>query len=222
MSDMHEFGGRALRAYTFFSGVQYNSKLVRPNEVPRKTGDVFKPHWKGKIASTIYAAQFDRLALIKGVEETRAIVHKTAEWAGGLIRCGDEERIVSGEFILLFLTCTQQRTELMKSQGAPIDYTLLDDGLMTGFAYVAVPKSSPHPNLAKLFLGYIVSKEGQAILDKFGYSLHLVEGTKSYKRYHVYAQRGLKFQENSATEAVGRSDEINKLREEFQKILQRK
>src|SRR5262245_51722201 len=37
-------------------GVQYNSQLVRGNDVPRRLNDILNPKWKGKIASTPYAA----------------------------------------------------------------------------------------------------------------------------------------------------------------------
>jgi ABC-type Fe3+ transport system substrate-binding protein len=93
---------------------------------------------------------------------------------------------------------------------------------MIGFNYITIPKNSEHPNLAKLFAALSVSREGQAVLERFGYGLHLVEGTKKYKRFQAYAQRGLKFYENSATESLSKSAEIEKIREEFQRILQKK
>ena len=44
------------------------SKPMAKIVVPKKMADIFKPKWKGKIASTPYAAVFDRLALIKGID----------------------------------------------------------------------------------------------------------------------------------------------------------
>jgi hypothetical protein len=45
-----------------------------------------------------------------------------------------------------------------------------------------VPKNSTHPNLAKLFAAFMVSKEGQSILDKHDFrSSPLVEGSRMAK-----------------------------------------
>jgi ABC-type Fe3+ transport system substrate-binding protein len=129
---------------------------------------------------------------------------------------------VSGEFLLLFLACNDARTMELNAQGAPIDYALMEDGLMIGFNYITIPKNSEHPNLAKLFTATTVSREGQEILDRFGYGLHLVDGTKKHKKYQEYAKRGLKFYENTAEESVKVGAEIEKLREEFQKILEKR
>jgi ABC-type Fe3+ transport system substrate-binding protein len=47
---------------------------------------------------------------------------------------------------------------------------------------LGVPKNSAHPNLAKLFVGFMASKEAQSIIDKLDFrSSHLVEGTRMGK-----------------------------------------
>jgi iron(III) transport system substrate-binding protein len=219
---MQEFGGRTVRVSTSFRGVYYNTRLVRPDEVPHKIDDVFKPQWKGKIASTLSAAQFDRLAILKGVEETKAIVRKTAEWAGGLVRCPDEGRVATGEFILLFMSCSDGSKERLQAEGAPIDHALLEDALLLGYNYLTMLKNSEHPNLARLLVGFSLSKEGQTILDRFGYGLHLVEGTKRQKLYQQYTKRGLKFLESTAEETPEKLPDVEKLREELQNIIQKK
>ena len=59
-------------------GFTYNTNLVAANEVPQRVEDVLNPKWKGKIASTPYAASFDRLALIWGEEKTTSFIRNSS------------------------------------------------------------------------------------------------------------------------------------------------
>lgn len=60
--------------YTIVSGITYNTNFVSPIEVPKRLEDVLNPKWKGKIASTVNAAIFDRVAFRPewGIERMRA------------------------------------------------------------------------------------------------------------------------------------------------------
>ena len=61
---MVDWDGRVLIVVSRTPGLTYNTTMVRAEEVPQKVEDLLNPKWKGKIASTPYAASFDRLALI--------------------------------------------------------------------------------------------------------------------------------------------------------------
>jgi ABC-type Fe3+ transport system substrate-binding protein len=51
--------------------------------------------------------------------------------------------------------------------------------VLPSYFQLGVPKHSAHPNLAKLFAGFMASKDAQEILDKLDFrSSHLVEGTR--------------------------------------------
>ena len=55
-----EAGGSVVRTFTTLPGaIIYNTKLVP--SVPKSLGDLLKPEWKGKIASTPYAAGWELL-----------------------------------------------------------------------------------------------------------------------------------------------------------------
>ncbi|MGH7090022.1 MAG: ABC transporter substrate-binding protein, partial [Stellaceae bacterium] len=176
-------GGEAVLTYTLFMGLSYNTELIPKNEVPHKLADLFRPEWKGKLASTPYAAGFDELALEYGDAKVRPIVEKIAEWAGGLIRCGDYDRIASGEFLGLVLDCGQIAPDYMVKNGGPVELDLLDDALATEPTYLSVPKTSAHPNLAKLLIAYVATPDGQAVIGKYGNATsHLIPGTPAYER----------------------------------------
>jgi ABC-type Fe3+ transport system substrate-binding protein len=144
--------------------------------------DIFNPKWKGKIASTPYAAGFDRLALARGIDAIRPVVRKTAEWAGGLIRCGEYERLASGEFIMLFLDCGRTDDRLLTENGGPLGQVVIEDAAITTNWYFGIPSNNAHPNLATLFAGFVATLDGQKIIQEYGGATsHRVVGTQAYE-----------------------------------------
>ncbi len=215
--------GYGVQILTLFNGIHYNTEFIKPHEVPKKMADVFKPKWKGKIASTPYAAVFDRLALIKGIDVMRPIVKKTAEWAGGLIRCSDYERLASGEFLILFLDCGRTDERLLRVNGGPLEQKVLDDALTTTLWYLSVPTHSKRPNLAALYAGFVMSRAGQDILAKLGNSTsHLISGTRAYKEAKAFEARGLKIQMLTPDDLLPVQKQLITYKREFQKTLRKK
>lgn len=221
--DMETKNGEAVLAYTLFETFTYNTRLVPKNEVPHNFAGLFRPEWKGKLASTPYAAGFDELALGYGDAKIRPIVEKIAEWSGGLIRCGDYDRIASGEFIGLVLDCGQVSPQYMVENGGPVNVALLDDALATELTYLSVPKTSAHPNLAKLFAAFVVSADGQAIIAKYGHATsHLFPGTPAFERARSLAARGLKLIVWTPDEIAPEMQKAEKLKMEYEHILRGK
>jgi iron(III) transport system substrate-binding protein len=67
----------------------------------------------------------------------------------------------------------------LKASGAPIEYKLPNGGKAWNAAYIGmILKNSPHPNAAQLLANYLVSTEGESIVDKgFGSTYPNVPGT---------------------------------------------
>ena len=57
---MIDFDNKVLIVTTRTPGFTFNSKMVVGKDIPQRVEDVLNPKWKGKIASTPYAASFDR------------------------------------------------------------------------------------------------------------------------------------------------------------------
>ena len=215
--------GFGVHIVTLFSGIYYNTQFVKPNEVPKKMADIFNPKWKGKIASTPYAAGFDRLALAKGIDVIRPVVQKTATWAGGLMRCGEYERLASGEFILLFLDCGRTDDRLLTANGGPLEQVVIEDAPITTNWFFGVPKGSAHPNLAALFAGFVASPKGQKIIDQYGGATsHRVPGTPAHKQAKDMAAKGIKLLIWTPDDLLARRKELAKYRKEFQGTLRKK
>jgi ABC-type Fe3+ transport system substrate-binding protein len=213
--------GRALLVATLFNGILYNAHAIPRNEVPHKIADIFRPEWKGKIASTPYAVGFDRLALLNGFDNVKAIVEKTAEWSGGLVRCGENERIASGEFIMLFLNCGDRIDDsMLPENGGPLGSGEIDDALATSLHYFGIPKTSAHPSAAILFAGFVASQAGQAIIDKYAHETsHLIPGTSAYKKAQSFVRRGLHLIALGPQDLLAHEKELDQYKTAFQKIL---
>ena len=220
---MIDFGDRVVIVTSRTPGFSYNTNLVSPKDVPDRVEDVLNPKWKGKIASTPYAASFDRLALIWGEEKTTEFLKKFVKQVAGLIRCGEDERIASGEFAMLVFNCDLASPQEAKAKGSPVDGNIFKDAGILSYWYLAVPTNSRNPNAATLLAGFLLSGEGQDILWKTEKSSsHLVKGTPMHKFVMEQEKRGVKFVSYSVDEVVKNRKEHSRIRQKFQDILQGK
>ena len=217
---MVDWDGRVLIVVSRTPGFTYNTNLVAASEVPQKVEDVLNPKWKGKIASTPYAASFDRLALIWGEEKATVFLQKFVKQVAGLVRCGEEERIANGEFAMLVFNCDLADANEMREKGAPVNGRIFKDAGILSYWYLAVPSNSAHPNAASLLAALLLSKEGQDILWKTEKtSSHLVEGTYMNKFVKDQERQGVKFYANPVSAVVKNHENQSRIRQKFQDIL---
>ena len=222
-AEMVGLDGRVVREATRFIGISYNSQLLPEREAPERLEDLLKPKWKGKIASTPYAASFDRLAGVMGVEKTRDFLQRFTQNLAGLIRCGEEERIATGEFVLMALNCGNFEADRAQRHGLPVGGKILKDVPIVGYWYLAVPKNSSHPNLATLFAGSLLTQEGQELrYQAVAATAHLIEGTPANKQYRELLQQGIQLKDFSVEYVIKNGKTLGQLRDEFQKILQQR
>ena len=177
-------GGVAVAFATTVVGILYNSDLVKGDDIPRRLEDVLKPKWKGKIASTPYAAGLRELAMpgFLGREYVIEFTKKLSRQIGGLLRCGEAERFTSGEFLMLVLTCGGNDVNVLQSTGAPVAHTVVEEGTVLHMRYAGVPKHSQSPNAGALLTAYLHTPEAQALLWRHdGLDLHVYSESKMKK-----------------------------------------
>jgi iron(III) transport system substrate-binding protein len=164
--DPYAPGGSGVAYGASVGGLTYNTSLVRPDEVPRRLDDVLLPRWKGLVASTPYAFGMRELAMpdMLGREWAVDFTTRLARQVGGVMRCGDEARVGSGEFAMFVMSCGQENVIPQQKTGAPMAFTTLADGAAMLTYYGAVPKHSSAPNTAALLVAYLESPEGQQTL----------------------------------------------------------
>ncbi len=222
-AEMVEMDGRVVREATRFVGISYNHQLVAAKDVPQRLDDLLKPMWKGRIASTIYAGSFDRLVSLIGPDKTREFLRQLSQNVAGLIRCGEEERLASGEFVMLALNCGNYEAERAQRHGLPLGAAILTDVPIVGYWYLSVPKNSSHPNLATLFSGFLLTQKGQALrYQAVGATAHLIDGTPANKTYKELLAQGIRLKDFTSEYVLKHGKELGQLREEFQKILQKR
>jgi iron(III) transport system substrate-binding protein len=158
-------GDIGVQIYSTIPAILYNSDLVRPADAPKTLEETLDPRWRGKLVSTPYGTPLDRVAMRPdwGAERMKAFATRLSDNLGGLMRSGEESRIVSGEFAIFVMGSTHRARELDRL-GAPVRYVIPVDGAVAGFQHLGVPRNSAHPNLAKLFINTIISEEGQRIM----------------------------------------------------------
>src|ERR687891_1913900 len=149
----------------------YNTNLVKKEELPKTYQDLTHPRWKGRLG--IEAEDEDWFGMVvkalgeeAGLRTFREIVRVN----GLSVRKGHTllaGLVASGE-IPLALTTYSHGAEKMKQKGAPVEWFAIAPaiGRANGIGVVTKP---PHPHAAALFVDFLLSPEGQQILQKGGY-----------------------------------------------------
>ena len=217
--EMTELGGRIIRIVTGLSGVTYNSQLAPMK--PTVLQDFLKPEWKGKIASTPYAAGLDVLLAedVWGHDKTVNYVRALSRQIAGVMRCGEAERVATGEYLALVMDCTGQDALIWQERGAPLAQLMPLDGAEQRYYYFAIPKNAQHPNAAKLFTAFLLTEEGQKLAyDTWKIDLHFLPGSKMGATVASYQKLGVKFKEVTV-DWWSAHPEIEATRSELIKIL---
>ncbi len=159
-----ERGGQVMRIQTGISGITYNTDLM-PNP-PALIEDYLKPEFRGKIASTPYAGGYDILAAndLWGPAKTLDFVKKLSPQLAGLMRCGDVERIATGEFPALVMDCISNSAITWHDRGAPVGFIIPRDVAQRRYYYIGIPRHAQHPAAAALFAVYLMTPEGQSLM----------------------------------------------------------
>lgn len=213
--------GIALASASTLVGVLYNSDLVKGDDIPKTLADVLKPKWKGKIASTPYAAGMREFAMpdLLGEKAMISFTKKLSKQIGGLMRCGSMDRITSGEFLMLVLSCGDQYVNQGKRKGQPLGYSIMQEAVVSHTRYGAVPVHSNAPNAAALFVTYLHTKEGQKWMwEVNGFDFHLYPESHQRKTLNAARDGGAKVVINSP-QWLGSQGGYVKTRKKLQKIL---
>lgn len=147
--------------FAFFV-VGYNTKQVKPNELPNSYEDLLNPRWNGRLAiESTDVLWFAALAKSMGEERGLAYFRRLAAMKP-TIRNGHilgAQLVASGE-IPLFVDAYNNNMETLKKQGAPVDWKALQPAFGQASS-VGLAKDSRRPHAALLFADFLLSREGQ-------------------------------------------------------------
>jgi iron(III) transport system substrate-binding protein len=155
---------------SYFS-IAYNTKLVRPAEVPKSYDDLLDPRWRGKLAWRVGTASgtplfITAIRLARGEAVATDYFHKLAKQKVINFGSGSArtlvDRIIAGEFPIA-LNIFAHHPLISKAKGAPVDSQLLNPTPSTAGTMI-IPKGVHHPYAALLLVDFILSRQGQQIL----------------------------------------------------------
>jgi iron(III) transport system substrate-binding protein len=143
----------------------WNTKVVKPQDVPSSYADVLDPRWAGRLGlEAADVAWFAAVAKAMGEAQGVAYFRKLAAMKPSM-RNGHTlmaELVAAGE-IALALDAHVQGVARLKARGAPIEWKPLQPAFGQPSS-VGVARAAPHPHAAALLADFILSPEGQQII----------------------------------------------------------
>jgi iron(III) transport system substrate-binding protein len=147
----------------------YNTKLIAPGALPKNYQGLLDPKWQGKLMmegtkADWFAGMLQILGRERGLKYMRELAKQQPS-----PREGHEllaQLVAAGEG-LIDINIPAASVERMKERGAPIDWIALGDApaIMVGIGLAA---QAPHPNAAKIFLDFVLSRDGQKLMQTPG------------------------------------------------------
>jgi ABC-type Fe3+ transport system substrate-binding protein len=147
----------------------YNTQLVPKEFAPRSYQNLLDPRWKGKIvwnpksmtgAWGFIATVIKSMGENEGMSYLRKLAKQDVVPLPIAIRAV-LDRVIAGEYAI-GLEMNNTHAAISEAQGAPVKWVPLDPVSQT-LQVAGVTKGAPHPNAAKLFLDFMVSRTGQEI-----------------------------------------------------------
>ncbi len=143
----------------------YNSRQVKRADVPKNYDELLNPRWKNAIAIDSNKIEwFAMLLKLKG----RPFMEKLAA-LNPSVRDGNTlvlQLLAAGEFPVA-AGVYEYSIEDLKTKGAPVDWLGLEP-VITYTVAASLPSRPNNPNSAKLFIEWLLSKEGQEVINQYG------------------------------------------------------
>jgi iron(III) transport system substrate-binding protein len=153
--------------YTSPMIVSYNTRLVSSAELPKDYFELLQPKWKGRLG--LDSSDFEwyaNLRKIWGPEKAQKFLEGLKRQQVRLVqgRALLTELLTGGEIAILVNNFLQNAIEA-KRKGSPVEVLALDP-VVSAAGLVGINKLAPHANAAKLFVDFVLSKEGQELIVK--------------------------------------------------------
>jgi iron(III) transport system substrate-binding protein len=149
----------------------YNTRLVSARDLPIQYTDFLQPKWKGKLG--LDPQDFEWYANLRktwGAEKARSFVSGLVK-QDVILRQGRAlltDLLGAGEFSIL-VNNYLPNVFRVRDKGSPTDFFPLDP-VIAGAGPIGINRVAPHPNAARLFVDFCLSKEGQSVLIGIGKS----------------------------------------------------
>ncbi|HVO93619.1 MAG TPA: ABC transporter substrate-binding protein [Terriglobales bacterium] len=150
--------------------LQYNTKLVRPEELPKDWNDLLDPKWKGQLAIDQesyewFASLLDHLGEERGLRFARQLAER-----GLAVRRGHtllSQLVAAGEFKIVIDQYDHIAYRAVQS-GSPTRYVFFNPVLAEPPNATWVARQSQRSHAAALFVDFLFAKETQQFLSERG------------------------------------------------------
>jgi ABC-type Fe3+ transport system substrate-binding protein len=156
-------------------GTAVNTNLIGAAERPRSYDDLLAPKWRGKLVwkpndlTGAWGFIGNVLAIMgedKGLAYLRRLNEQNVATMGASTRA-ILDHVAAGEFPVV-LGVSDHNAEIARLAGAPVAWLPLDSAWAM-LHTIGVTAGAPHPNAARLFIDFALSKQGQEIFRNAGY-----------------------------------------------------
>jgi len=147
-------------------GMAYNTKLVAPEAAPKKYEDLLHSRWRPKQIAMDYrdSSWMAVMLEIMGEAEGLAFMKKLA--AKDLYMRENKnlltQLLAAGEFPVLANTYLETFAKIQKA-GAPIEWVPGRNPIPASTHLLGIYAHARHPNTAKLFVDFLLSRDGQSL-----------------------------------------------------------
>jgi ABC-type Fe3+ transport system substrate-binding protein len=148
----------------------YNTKMVARANAPKNYFDLLRPYWSGKLGMPGANAgvrwligMMKRMGDDKGEDLMKKLAAQQVRQHPGITEA--TSLLAAGEHHALVFT-NADNVEELKRKGAPVEW-VADEPVTTTQTVLALSSRAPNPNTAKLYIDFILSKEGQEIIRSF-------------------------------------------------------
>lgn len=165
--DLYDAQGYWSTVYLNTLVLGYNTKIISRNDLPKTYEDLLKPQYKQKFIIDIenhdvFVALSQEWGQEKAVNYFRGIAKQEPVFLRG--NTNRANFVSVGERSMTFVYA--QVIERMKQTGAPVDWIPLEP-VAVELNISMLSAKAAHPNAAKLYVDYLISKEGQEFLKTF-------------------------------------------------------
>jgi iron(III) transport system substrate-binding protein len=195
--------------YSNLRVITYNTRLVSKERIPKRYEDLLDPGWKGQIGFpdgqyAWYATMLRVMGEEQGRKFMQALGRQNLHYRNAPVLI--TQFVAAGEFKLGLVY--ENQALRFKNQGAPLGLAPLPF-VTKNMHPLALAAAAPHPNAGKLFIDFVLSKEGQTLVKSLGRVVSRTDIPQDeFARVKIVA------------EDVSIADRINQVMDEYKKYLE--
>lgn len=159
----------------YFMTLGYNTKLVKANEVPKSLNDLLNPKWKGKMIWSTSGGSgapifIGNTLMTIGQEKGMAYLQSLAKQNIAKSTASNRavlDMVIADEYAIA-INIFNYHAVISRNAGAPVDWQALEP-VPGQVKTLGLAKNAPHPHASLLLIDFLISKDGQKLLQDLDY-----------------------------------------------------